>query len=60
VSRRETDPQGSTLRTLGVGFAHLAGLSAFAVAQPLFDVLGEFFWVDGAAGAEELTRLESG
>jgi len=51
VSRRETDPQRSTLRTLGVGFAHLAALSAFAVAQPLFDLLGEspdFFAVRGS------------
>lgn len=51
MSRRETDPQRSTLRTLGVGFAHLAALSAFAVAQPLFDLLGEspdFFAVRGS------------
>jgi hypothetical protein len=51
VSRRETEPQRSTLRTLGVGFAHLAALSAFAVAQPLFDLLGEspdFFAVRGS------------
>jgi hypothetical protein len=51
VSRRETDPQRSTLRTLGVSFAHLAALSAFAVAQPLFDLLGEspdFFAVRGS------------
>jgi hypothetical protein len=52
VSRRETDPQRSTLRTLGVSFAHLAALSAFAVAQPLFDLLGEspdFFAVRGSS-----------
>ena len=51
MSRRETDPQRSTLRTLGVSFAHLAALSAFAVAQPLFDLLGEspdFFAVRGS------------
>ena len=51
MSPRETDPQRSTLRTLGVGFAHLAALSAFAVAQPLFDLLGEspdFFAVRGS------------
>ena len=51
MSRRETDPQRPTLRTLGVGFAHLAALSAFAVAQPLFDLLGEspdFFAVRGS------------
>ena len=41
VSNRETDPQSPRFRELGVNFAHLAALSAFAVAQPLFDVLDE-------------------
>ncbi|MGH3024594.1 MAG: sulfatase-like hydrolase/transferase [Gaiellaceae bacterium] len=50
--RRGNDSQRSTLRTLGVAFAHLAALSAFAVAQPLFDLLGEspdFFAVRGSS-----------
>jgi Sulfatase len=48
---REDQPPRSTLRTLGVNFAHLAALSAFAVAQPLFDLLGrnpDFFAVRGS------------
>jgi hypothetical protein len=52
VLRRGNDSQRSTLRTLGVAFAHLAALSAFAVAQPLFDLLGEspdFFAVRGSS-----------
>lgn len=52
MSRRETEPQQSTFRTLGVNFAHLGALSAFAVAQPLFDLLGEspdFFAVRGSS-----------
>jgi Sulfatase len=52
VLRRGNDLQRSTLRTLGVAFAHLAALSAFAVAQPLFDLLGEspdFFAVRGSS-----------
>lgn len=52
VSRRESESPRSTLGTLGVGFAHLAALTAFAVAQPLFDLLGEspdFFAVRGSS-----------
>ena len=52
VSNRETDPQSTRFRELGVNFAHLAALSAFAVAQPLFDVLDEsadFFAVRGTS-----------
>lgn len=52
LPRRETESQRSTLRTLGVSFAHLAALSAFAVAQPLLDLLGEspdFFAVRGSS-----------
>lgn len=51
MPRSETQPPRSTLRTLGVNFAHLAALSAFAVAQPLFDLLGkspDFFAVRGS------------
>ena len=53
-SAPHTDPEPgeSALRTLGVYFAHLAVLSAFAVAQPLFDLLGEspdFFAVRGSS-----------
>jgi hypothetical protein len=49
---RDDYPLRSTLRTLGVNFAHLAALSAFAVAQPLFDLLGrnpDFFAVRGSS-----------
>lgn len=50
--RRGNNSHHSTLRTLGVAFVHLAALSAFAVAQPLFDLLGEspeFFAVRGSS-----------
>lgn len=49
---REREAQLPRLRALGVNFAHLAALSAFAVAQPLFDVLDEspdFFAVRGSS-----------
>jgi Sulfatase len=52
VSDHEPERQPSRLRELGVNFAHLAALSAFAVAQPLFDVLDEspdFFAVRGSS-----------
>lgn len=52
MSTREHEPQPSRLRALGVNFLHLAALSAFAVAQPLFDVLDEspeFFAVRGSS-----------
>jgi hypothetical protein len=43
---------GSTLRTLGRNGAHLAAVSAFAFAQPLFDLLddsADFFAVRGSS-----------
>lgn len=52
MSDHAAESQPSRLRTLGVNFAHLAALSAFAVAQPLFDVLDEspdFFAVRGSS-----------
>jgi hypothetical protein len=52
VVRRESQSWRSTLRTFGRSFAHLAALSAFAVAQPLFNLLGEspdFFAVRGSS-----------
>ena len=52
MSAREHEQQPSRLRALGVNFLHLAALSAFAVAQPLFDVLDEspeFFAVRGSS-----------
>jgi hypothetical protein len=52
LSDHKPDLQPPRLRALGVNFAHLAALSAFAVAQPLFDVLDEspdFFAVRGSS-----------
>jgi hypothetical protein len=49
---REPTAGRSQARTLAVNFAHLAALSAFALAQPLFDLLGEspeFFAVRGSS-----------
>jgi len=52
VPVRAPDVSRSTLRTFGRNAAHLAALSAFAFAQPLFDLLddsADFFAVRGSS-----------